>query len=107
MVFVRPYGGLHVLQGATPMPIVPPYIESIASAAASRTHVFVSTAGAFLTYDANSMAEVARLSWVGGGLSPPAIGPRGHVYAIASNILFVFPPPPLTNIGEWWGPGGR
>ena len=43
--------------------------------------------------DANSLAEVARFDWVGGGLNPPVIGPKGHVYAIASNILFVFPPP--------------
>jgi hypothetical protein len=67
--------------------------QSIAAPAASRTHVFVSTAGAFHSFDAGTMAEVGRLSWFGGGLSPPAIGPAGHVYAIASNILFIFPPP--------------
>ena len=67
--------------------------QSIAAPAASRTHVFVSTAGAFHTFDAENDDEVGRLSWFGGGLSPPAIGPAGHVYAIASNILFVFPPP--------------
>jgi hypothetical protein len=67
--------------------------QSIAAAAASRTHVFVSTAGAFHTFDAVTMTEVGRFSWVGGGVSPPAIGPDGSVYAIASNILFVFPPP--------------
>jgi hypothetical protein len=67
--------------------------QSIAAPAASRTHVFVSTAGAFHSFDAGTMTEVGRLSWVGGGLSPPAIGPAGHVYAIASNILFIFPPP--------------
>jgi hypothetical protein len=67
--------------------------RSIASAAASQTHLFVSGEDGFVTYDANSLAEVARFDWVGGGLNPPAIGPKGHVYAIASNILFVFPPP--------------
>jgi hypothetical protein len=67
--------------------------QSIVPAAASRTHVFVSTAGAFHTFDAGTMTEVSRFSWVGGGMSPPVIGPAGHVYAIASNILFIFPPP--------------
>jgi hypothetical protein len=67
--------------------------QSLAAPAASRTHVFVSTAGAFHSFDAGTMSEVGRFSWVGGGLSPPAIGPAGHVYAIASNILFIFPPP--------------
>jgi hypothetical protein len=67
--------------------------QSIAAAAASRTHVFVSTAGAFHTFDAGTMTEVGRFSWVGGGMSPPAIGPASHVYAIASNILFIFPGP--------------
>jgi PQQ-like domain len=67
--------------------------QSIAAAAASRTHVFVSTAGAFHSFDAETMTEVSRFSWVGGGMAPPAIGPAGHIYAIASNILFIFPPP--------------
>jgi hypothetical protein len=66
---------------------------SMASAAASQTHLFVSGNDGFVTYDTKSLAEVARFDWVGGGLNPPAIGPKGHVYAIASNILFVFPPP--------------
>jgi hypothetical protein len=36
---------------------------------------------------------VQRFDWVGGGKSPPAIGPDGRVYAVASDILFIFPPP--------------
>jgi hypothetical protein len=67
--------------------------QSIVGAAASRTHLFVSTAGAFHTFDIETMGESGRFSWVGGGMSPPAIGPGGQVYAIASNILFIFPPP--------------
>jgi hypothetical protein len=67
--------------------------DSLTSAAASRTHVFVSTTHAFITFDADARKRVQTFDWVGGGTSPPAIGPRGHVYAIASNILFVFPPP--------------
>jgi hypothetical protein len=67
--------------------------RTLVGAAASRTHVFVSTTEAFVSYDSASMAEVSRIDWVGGGVSPPAIGPDGRVYAIASDILFVFPPP--------------
>jgi hypothetical protein len=66
---------------------------SYTSAAASRTHVFVSTIDAFLSFDAEAQLPLKTFDWVGGGLWPPAIGPQGHVYAIASNILFVFPPP--------------
>jgi hypothetical protein len=66
---------------------------SYTSAAASRTHVFVSTIDAFVTLDADAQLELQRLEWVGGGKSPPAIGPDGRVYAIASDILFIFPPP--------------
>ncbi len=72
---------------------------SIVSAAASRTHVFISTQDTFLTYNPNTMAELARIDWVGGGVNQPAIGPQGHVYAMASNILFVFPPPKQTTVG--------
>ena len=57
----------------------------------------MSGADGFVTYNTNSLAEVKRFDWVGGGLNPPVIGPKGHVYAIASNILFVFPPPKLVN----------
>jgi hypothetical protein len=77
--------------------------RSIASAAASRTHLFVSAEDGFVTYDAATLAEVSRVDWAGGGLNPPAIGPKGHVYAIASNILFVFPPPikkPFTVVTQ-------
>ncbi len=66
---------------------------SYTSAASSRTHVFVSTTDAFITFDADAKLELQRFDWVGGGKSPPAIGPDGRVYAIASDILFIFPPP--------------
>jgi hypothetical protein len=67
--------------------------RSLVSAAASRTHIFVSTTDAFHTLDANTLDEVAKIDLLGGGVSTPAIGPKGHVYTIVSNILFVFPPP--------------
>lgn len=66
---------------------------SFASAVASRTHVFVSTTDAFVTLDADAQMTLQSFDWVGGGKSPPAIGPDGRVYAIASDILFIFPPP--------------
>jgi hypothetical protein len=67
--------------------------QSIASAAASRNHVFIATTNAFLTFDAVTMEAVKEFPWTRGGLWPPVVGPRGHVYAMASNVLFVFPPP--------------
>jgi hypothetical protein len=66
---------------------------SFAAAASSRTHAFVSTTDALVTFDADAKRRLQTFDWVGSGTSPPAIGPKGQVYAIASNILFVFPPP--------------
>lgn len=71
--------------------------RSMVSAAASRTHLFVSTSDAFYTLDSSTLKEVGRIDLLGGGASTPAIGPRGHVYTIASNILFVFPPPRVAS----------
>ncbi len=76
--------------------------QSMVAAAASRNHLFVSTAGSFLTYDPATWQKLAEISWVGGGTVTPVIGPQGYVYAMASNVLFVFPPPqamaaPLTG----------
>jgi hypothetical protein len=67
---------------------------SIVPAAASCTNVFVSTSDGLLTYDAAARVQLLKFPWVGGGRWPLAIGPTGRVYAIASNILFIFPPPP-------------
>jgi hypothetical protein len=66
---------------------------SIASAAASCNHIFVATTEAFATFDVKTLTQLAFVPWVGGGLHSPIIGPSGHVYAIASNVLFAFPPP--------------
>ena len=93
VALVDGFGNVVILKDGKPFNGMPGAGRSIASAAASRTHVFVSGENGFITYNANTLAEVQRFDWVGGGLNPPAIGPRGHVYAIASNILFVFPPP--------------
>lgn len=93
VALVGVYGQLTVLQGDQVAAEIQMPGGSVVSAAASRSHLFVSTSDAFLTYDTNTLAEVGRVDWVGGGISPPAIGPKGQVYAIASNILFVFPGP--------------
>jgi hypothetical protein len=67
---------------------------SVVRAVASRTHVFVATQDGFHTLDATAQSEVLNFPWNGGGIWPPAIGPDGRVYAMASNVLFIFPPPP-------------
>jgi len=76
--------------------------QSIASAAASCTHVFVASVGAFTTYDANTLAQVAQVPWSGGGRSSPVIGPAGHVYGVAhaadhTDSLSVWLPPQRTT----------
>jgi hypothetical protein len=55
--------------------------------------VFVSTTNGLETFDARTLAWVHSVPWAGGGLSAPVIGPSGHVYAIASGSLHIFPPP--------------
>ena len=104
---VGTFGAVAIVSGTQVAAVLQAPGRSIASAAASRTHLFVSAEDGFVTYDAATFAEVSRVDWVGGGLNPPAIGPKGHVYAIASNILFVFPPPikkPFTVVNQ--APGG-
>lgn len=70
--------------------------QTLVSAAASRGHFFISTASGFYTFDVATKAQLAKVDWRGGGTSPPAIGPRGDVYAIAGNKLHVFPRPCLN-----------
>jgi outer membrane protein assembly factor BamB len=93
VVLVNDGGDVSVLRdGAVVSRVQLPGI-TMARAAVSRSHVFVSTTEALYTLDANAAASVFRFSWSGGGIWSPAIGPEGHVYAMASNVLFVFPPP--------------
>jgi hypothetical protein len=66
---------------------------SIASAAASCTHLFVATINYLSTFEVGNMTPIGRMPWSNGGLSAPIIGPTGYVYAIADNKLHVFAPP--------------
>ncbi len=73
--------------------------RSIAAVAVSKNYAYVSSEDALTTYNArpDQYEQVARFDWVGGGRNPPVIGANGRVYAIASNILFIFPPPKRIN----------
>jgi hypothetical protein len=73
--------------------------ESIASAAASCTHLFVASQNELVTFDLKTMLPVVRVPWTGGGQYAPVIGPLGHVYGMTSFGLFVFPPPATPVIG--------
>jgi hypothetical protein len=101
IVIVATNGTITVLNGGKIETRIP--IEfSVAPAAASHTHVFVSTWHHFITFDTNTMQEAGRFDWPDGGLSAPAIGPQGNVYAISANQLYVFPGPgqlATTNSG--------
>jgi hypothetical protein len=66
--------------------------QSIAAAAASRNHVFVSTVTGLFTFNKATMEKSNEFAWTNGGISQPVIGPQGHVYAIAQDTLYVFPP---------------
>ena len=78
--------------------------ETHTAIAASYTHFYVSYTDALLTFDNQNVQPSGRFDWSGGGQNPPAIGPQGHVYAIANNAIYVFPPPKATvfdNVGVY------
>ncbi len=81
-----------VIDGRNIVKTMPLVDYSFASAAASRTHIFVSASNALQTFDTATLQEVSRMSWGGGGTSQPVISPLGYVYAVAGDGLFVFPP---------------
>jgi outer membrane protein assembly factor BamB len=72
--------------------------QSIAAAAASRTHVFVSTVTGLFTFNKATMEKSDEFAWTKGGTSQPVIGPQGHVYAIAQDTLYVFPPRRIPDV---------
>ncbi len=96
LVFIAP-GAMHVRQPGGAVIDAQLGGQTMVSAAVSQKHIFVSTANAFLTFDAalnsGSAAPLARFDWLKGGTSPPAIGPYGDVYAIAGGKLHVFAAP--------------
>ncbi len=70
---------------------------TIAAAAASHNHLFVSTWHHLITYDSETLQEVGRYDWADGGLTQPVIGTQGNVYAIEGNKLYVFPSAQLAT----------
>jgi hypothetical protein len=93
VVLMGARGEMTVLDGTTIVHKVKLIDSTIVPAAASRTHFYVSTVSALRSFDATTLAEVGKMDWRNGGMSPPVIGPLGHVYAIAGNQLLVFAPP--------------
>jgi hypothetical protein len=79
---------------------------TIARPAASTTHVFIATTDGLYTLGADGRSVASTFPWTNGGIWSPAIGPRGHVYAMAANILFVFPPGPRVYPGRDLGIDG-
>jgi hypothetical protein len=73
---------------------------SIASAAASCSHLFISSTNELVTYDVKTMLPVARLPWTDGGRNAPIIGPFGHVYAMTNFGLFIFAPPASPSCNQ-------
>lgn len=103
---VRQFGGVAVLRGGLVDAKVDLPGQSIASAAASRNHLFVSTVLGLHTLDPQTLATVASFAWTRGGVNTPVIGPQGHVYAIADDTLFVFGPPLNVTANNTTPPSG-
>ena len=85
--------GLQVLDGQTPLAFVALPEPASAAPAISRNDIFVSTETSMRSYAAASLALLAEHDWAGGGLSTPAIGPTGRIYALAGRQLYVWPAP--------------
>lgn len=93
LVVINTAGTMSVLIGATDSMTVQLNGGTIASAAASCTHLYVSTTNEFVSFDVKTMQRVATHEWTGDGYYPPIIGPLGHVYALTHLGLNVFAPP--------------
>lgn len=80
--------------------------QGISAPAASSNHIFLNLASGLYTIDAQTLEFVAESPWIGnnggGGLSSPAIGPNGEVYAIANNQLYMWSAirRPITGVIE-------
>ena len=93
-------GGVTFLNGAAIQKQVKLTGQSVAAAAASRNHVFVSTVTGLYSFNKVTMEKVGEFAWSKGGVSQPVIGPQGHVYAIAQDTLYVFPPSRLPEVRD-------
>jgi hypothetical protein len=118
LAVVNRSGRLRLLSGGSVTHSVPLNGDSIASAGASCTHLFVSTTEELVTFDVQTMMPVARIAWhepLHGGFHAPVIGPTGYVYVIGRiltatsdvpfDILYVFPGP-KTPWGDTMPPQG-
>jgi hypothetical protein len=80
--------------------------RAISAPAASSNHLFFNMADGLYTMDGQTLEFVADSQWAGGngggGVSSPAIGPRGEVYAIANEQLYMFTAVrrPITGVVE-------
>lgn len=82
---------------------------AISAPAASFNHIFLNLASGLYTLDATSLEFISEYQWplnyegtASGGVSTPAIGPSGQVYAIANNTLYMWP-----GIRIFHPPGGE
>jgi hypothetical protein len=93
LVVIERFGRMSIINGDSLVLQQPLNGPSIASAAASCTHLYVSSTDELVTFDMKTMTPVAHLPWTEGGRHAPIIGPLGHVYAITNYGLFVFAAP--------------
>jgi hypothetical protein len=94
-------GGVTIMRGAATEKFVALKGGSVAAPAASRNHLFVSTAYALYTLNKANLQEVGEFRWgPNGGTSQPVVGPKGHVYAIAQDRLYIFPPSRLPGVPD-------
>ena len=94
-------GGVTIMSGAVAEKFVALKGGSVAAPAASRNHLFVSTAYALYTLNKANLQQVGEFRWgPNGGTSQPVIGPRGHVYAVARDHIYIFPPSRIQEIPD-------
>ena len=92
-IAVDRYGTVLGVQGTSVVSGVSLNGLTAARPAASLSYVYVATENGLHTLDATAATVVQTFPWLGGGAWAPVIGPGGHVYAMASNVLFIFRPP--------------
>jgi hypothetical protein len=92
-IAVDKFGTVLGIQGTSVVSRVQLNGLTAARPASSLSYVYVATEDGLHTLDATATAVVQTFPWLGGGGWAPVIGPKGHVYAMASNVLFIFRPP--------------